>query len=135
VCCTSGARPDSIAHPSTIARSDTKVLARWCCVVHVLFNTLPTSTAGRDPTESTLSFLKVEHKYAIQWSFNFFPDDRPYYIPLKRCTECCCLRDPQPARPMHSRSRSQIVGIEYPSIERNIVTQVEKSRQTSYHIV
>jgi hypothetical protein len=40
--------------------------------VHILCNTLPTSTASRDPMESTSSFLKVEHKYAIKWSFSFF---------------------------------------------------------------
>jgi hypothetical protein len=65
-CCTSGARPGSIA------RSGTKVLARWHHVVHILYNTLLASTTGRDPTESTLSFLKLEHKYTINWSFSFF---------------------------------------------------------------
>jgi hypothetical protein len=139
VCYTSGAHPGSIARPSTIARSSTKVVARCHRVVQIFYNTLPASTAGRNLTESTLSFLKVEHKYAIKWSFRFFYD-RPYYIPLKHCTECCCLQDPQPARPTRSQSRSQIVGIEHPatvdiSIERNIITQAEKSRQTAYHML
>jgi hypothetical protein len=137
MCCTNGARPGNIARPNTIARSDTKVMACWRCAVQVLRNTLPASTVGRDLTESTLSFLKVEHKYVIKWSFSFFWWPL-YYIPLKRCTECCFLQDPQLARPTHSRSHSQIVSIEHPatvniSIERNIVTQAGKSRQTTYH--
>jgi hypothetical protein len=134
MCCISG------AHPGKIARSETKVMGHWWRAVHFLRNTLPKSTVDCDPTESTLSFMEVEHKYAIKWSFNFFSDDHSYYIPLKRCAECCCLRDPQPAWPTCSRSRSHIVGIEHPeivdiSIERNIITQAEKSQQTTYHTV
>jgi hypothetical protein len=72
VCCTSGARPSSIACPGTIARFDTKVMARWCCAVHILRNMLPASIAGRNPMELMLNFLKVEHKYTIKWSFSFF---------------------------------------------------------------
>jgi hypothetical protein len=66
VCGTSGARRDSIAHPAT------KFMGHWRRVVHILCNMLPTSTPGHDLTESTLSFLKVEHKHTIKWSFSFF---------------------------------------------------------------
>jgi hypothetical protein len=128
------------ACPDSIAQSGTKVQAHWRHAVHILHNTLPASTAGRDLAELTLSFLKVEHKYAIKWSTKVFSDDRPYYKPLKRCAECCFLWDPKPARPTRSRSRSQIVCIEHPttvniSIKRNSVTKAEKSQQIAYHIV
>jgi hypothetical protein len=102
---------------------------------------LSASTAGHDPIETTLSFLKLEHKYTITWSTKvFFSGDRPYYKPLKRCAECCCLQDPQPARPTHSQSRSQIIGIEHPatvdiSIKRNSVIKAKKSQQTAYHMI
>jgi hypothetical protein len=41
-------------------------------VVHILCNMLLATIAGHDPTKSTLSFLKVEHKYTIKWSFSLF---------------------------------------------------------------
>jgi hypothetical protein len=65
VCGTSEAHPGSIACPSM------KVVARWHHAVHILHNTLSASIVGRGPTESMLSFLKVEHKLAIKWSFSF----------------------------------------------------------------
>jgi hypothetical protein len=77
VCGNNGARRGSIVHPNT------KVVARWSRVVHILRNMLPSSTVGHDLTESTMSILKMEHKHTIKWGFNFFCDDRPYYIPLK----------------------------------------------------
>jgi hypothetical protein len=77
---------------------------------------------------------------AVKAEFQFFYDDSSYYIPLEQCVECYCLQDPQLAWPICSRSHSQIVGIKHPatvdiSIERNIITQAEKSRQTAYHTV
>jgi hypothetical protein len=61
------------AHPGSIARSETKVEAHYCChhMIHIL-HTLATSTMCCNPMESSLHFLKVQLNLANKYNLSSF---------------------------------------------------------------
>jgi hypothetical protein len=67
-----------VLHPRSSSRQHSSIRHQSRALVMLppcgtqLRHTLAASAMCHDPTDSTLHFLKVEHKYAIKWSLSFF---------------------------------------------------------------